>query len=170
MLGLELKGRTAVIVGKGRIGKETARLYRAVGLKILWITRIDTRASIDSKLKRAQVLSIHAPLRSDTYHWLNRERLRSLPRDSIVINTARGPIIDETALIDALRSRRIFAAGLDVFEKEPAIPPALRNLPNVVLLPHLGSATTQARAAMARLVISGVVGVLGGKRPWNTVL
>lgn len=169
LLGLELKGRRAVLVGKGRIGQETARLFQGIGLKVSWITRKDTEKTVRKKLAGAQVLSLHVPLTPETRHWLNAERLSCLPRDSIVLNTTRGPVVDEKALIECLRARRIFAAGLDVFENEPHIPPALRELPNVVLLPHLGSATEETRRAMARLAVSGVLGLLGGKRPWNEV-
>jgi glyoxylate reductase len=147
---------------------------RALGLKIHFITRKDSSAQIKKKLKIAQVLSIHTPLdlstgRWSTRHWLSERRIALLPRDTIVINTARGPIIDEKALIQALRKNRIFAAGLDVFEREPEIPKALRALPNVVLLPHVGSATRETREAMARLVVRGTLGVLSGKRVPNAV-
>lgn len=169
LLGLELRGRQAVLVGQGRIGRETARLFRGIGLKVDWITRQDSAASIQAKLSQAQVLSLHFSLNPSTSHWLDERKLGFLPRDAIVINTTRGPAIDEKALIRALQRRRIFAAGLDVYEREPDIPAALRKLPNVVLLPHLGSATRETREAMARLVISGVLGVLGGKHPWNAV-
>jgi glyoxylate reductase len=170
LLGLELKNRNAVLVGRGRIGKETAKLYRALGIRITWITRFDSTTRINQKLRKAQILSLHFPLTSKTHHWLDHKRLKLLPRDCIVINTSRGSTIDEKALIQALKTRKIFAAGLDVFEKEPEIPASLRKLPNVVLLPHIGSATLEARAAMARLVIKGVLGILGGKHPPNEVM
>jgi glyoxylate reductase len=169
LLGLELKGRTAVLVGQGRIGKETAKLFRGIGIRVEWITRQSSAAEINSLLKKAQILSIHTPLTSQTRHWLNARRISLLPRDAIVLNTTRGPTVDEKALIRALTNRRIFAAGLDVFEHEPQIPTALRRLSNVVLLPHLGSATEQAREAMARLAIFGALGILNGKHPWNEV-
>ena len=169
LLGLELKGRHAVIVGPGRIGSETARLFRALGLSAEFISRRDSVSGIRRKLARAQVLSIHTPLTPITRHWLNSERLELLPRDAIVINTSRGPVIDERALIRALKNHRIFAAGLDVYEQEPHIPLALRKLKNAVLLPHLGSATETARADMARLVMTGVLAILSGKRPSNQV-
>ncbi|MCM2278209.1 MAG: D-glycerate dehydrogenase [Oligoflexia bacterium] len=169
LLGQELQGRRAVLVGKGRIGRETGRLFRALGLKVEWITRKDTPGMVQKKLKRAQVLSLHIPLTSETLGWLDESRLALLPPEAIVLNTTRGPVVDESALVRVLKERKIFAAGLDVFEKEPEIPLALRRLPNVVLSPHLGSATAEAREAMARLVISGVLSILGGKRPWNEV-
>jgi lactate dehydrogenase-like 2-hydroxyacid dehydrogenase len=169
LLGLELRGRHAVILGPGQIGRETARLFRALGISTEFISRRDTERQIATKLRRAQILSIHAPLTPETRHWLGARRLALLPRDAIVLNTARGPLVDEKALIRALKNRRVFAAGLDVYEHEPEIPRALRRLPNVVLLPHLGSATRETREAMARLAVTGVAQVLGGKRPWNLV-
>jgi glyoxylate reductase len=169
LLGLELKDRKAVLVGQGRIGKETARMMRALGIQVSFITREDSSAQIQQKLRHAQILSLHTPLNDSTHHWLNEKRLALLPKDAIVINTTRGPVMDEKALIRALKRKEIFAAGLDVFEREPEIPKALRKLPNVVLLPHVGSATRETRAAMARLVIRGTLGILSGKRVPNTV-
>lgn len=169
LLGLELKGRHAVLVGKGRIGKETAKLFNGIGLHVSWVTRRDSQTMIESKLRKAQVLSLHFPLNADTKHWLNARRLSLLPRDAIVLNTTRGPVIDERALIRALHRRHIFAAGLDVYEHEPRIPAALRKLPNVVLLPHLGSATWEARRGMVRLALQGALGILSGKQPPNEV-
>lgn len=169
LLGLELRGRTAVIVGPGRIGTETARLFRGVGLKVRFIGPKTKPADQNRLLRQAQILSLNTPLTRETRHWLNARRLGLLPRDAIVINTSRGPVIDEQALIRVLKRRRIFAAGLDVFEREPEIPVALRRLPNAVLLPHVGSATREARTAMAQTVLEGVAGILNGKRPWNEV-
>jgi glyoxylate reductase len=169
LVGIELQGRTAVLVGRGRIGHETAKLFEGIGLRIEWITRSTTPAQIRTKLKRAQILSLHTPLTPETRHWLNKSRLALLPRDAIVLNTTRGPVVDEQALIQVLKARKIFAAGLDVYEQEPKIPAELRKLPNVVLLPHLGSATRTAREAMARLAIQGVLALLGGKIPHNEV-
>ena len=169
LLGQDLQGRRALIVGRGRIGREVARLMRAIGLKVRFITREHSPREVLLELARAQVLSLHLPLSNATHHWLNRNRLAALPAGAIVLNTARGPIVDEKALIQALRSRHLFAAGLDVFEHEPEIPASLRKLPQVVLLPHLGSATLETRTAMAHLVTTGVLGLLGGKRVPNEV-
>jgi glyoxylate reductase len=169
LLGLELKGRQAVIVGQGRIGSETARLFRGIGLRVAFIGRKTSKAQADRLLRKAQVLSMNTPLNPETRHWLNRRRLALLPKDSIVINTSRGPVIDERALALALKARKIFAAGLDVYEREPKIEPMLLKLPNVVLLPHLGSATRETRKAMAETVLTGVLRVLNGQRPWNEV-
>ena len=115
------------------------------------------------------MLSLHAPHTPQTEGWLSAARIALLPRDAIVINTARGPLVDEEALAAALRARQIFAAGLDVYANEPQIPLALSALDNVVLLPHLGSATERARLGMARSVASGVAAVLRGETPTNRV-
>jgi glyoxylate reductase len=169
LLGLELKGRRAVLVGRGRIGRETARLFEGIGLQVDWITRTTPASEIRRKLQKAQVISLHTPFTTDTRHWLNASRMALLPHDAIVINTTRGPVVDEKALLAVLRSRRIFAAGLDVYEREPEIPKALRKLSNVVLLPHLGSATVTAREGMAHLAITGLLALLSGKAPPNEV-
>lgn len=169
LLGIELKGRHAVIVGRGRIGSETERLFKGIGLTTEWITRQSPARDIKSKLGRAQVLSLHMPLTPKTHHWLDATKLALLPPDAIVINTARGPVIDEKALIHALKARSIYSAGLDVFEREPAIPATLRKLENVVLLPHLGSATHTAREGMALLAFRGLLALLKGQNPPNEV-
>ncbi len=170
LLGQELKGRHAVIVGAGRIGTETAKLFRAVGVSTEFIRRTDSPHEITRKLRRAQILSLHCPYTPETDHWLDARKLSQLPTDAIVLNTARGAIIDEQALIRALRARKIFGAGLDVFENEPRIPLSLRKLPNCVLLPHVGSATTAARTAMLNLVLTGTRDLLLGKKPRNQVI
>jgi glyoxylate reductase len=169
LLGLELKGRRAVLVGKGRIGSETAKLMVALGIKVEWITRKDKEPQIRAKLRRAQILSLHVPLSAETHHWLNKARLGLLPKDCIVLNTTRGPVVDERALVQALQKNRIFAAGFDVYEKEPSIPYELRKLNNVCLLPHLGSATEKTRRDMAKILVDGILSVLSGKHPRNEV-
>ncbi len=169
LLGLELKGRHAVIAGAGRIGKETGTLFEALGLTVEYLTRSSNPLQIRRALGRAQILSLHFPLTPKTHHWLDAKKLALLPRDAIVLNTTRGPTVDERALISALRKKQIFSAGLDVFEREPKIPSALRKLPNCVLLPHVGSATREARSAMARSAIHGLLGLLNGQRIPNEV-
>jgi glyoxylate reductase len=161
LLGLELQGRHAVLVGEGRIGTETGKILRNLGMSVEYIHSDENPEQLVIKLKRAQVLSFHCSLNPSTRHWLNAKRLALLPKDSIVLNTTRGPVVDEKALIRALKNRRIFGAGLDVYENEPKIPPALRALPNAILLPHVGSATETARKAMAQLVVNGVLRILG---------
>jgi glyoxylate reductase len=121
LLGHELFGRTAVLVGPGRIGKETAKILRGIGMKVVFISRADSASLVRSKLKSADVLSLHLPLNPSTQHWLDSRKLALLPSNCIVINTTRGAVVDEQALIRALQTRRIFSAGLDVFEFEPKI-------------------------------------------------
>jgi len=169
LLGLELAGRRALVVGPGRIGEQTARLFEAVGLIVERLGRAQDK-EIDEALRRADVLSLHIPLTDETRGWLSAARIAQLPRHAIVINTARGPIVDEAALAAALAERRLFAAGLDVYEREPAVHPRLRSLENVVLLPHLGSATRTAREGMARLCARGVQQLLNGEEPPNRVV
>jgi glyoxylate reductase len=160
LLGHELQGRHAVLLGQGRIGRETARLFRALGMSTEFVTRRDGARTISRKLRRAQVLSLHAPLTHQTQHWLSKARIGLLPKDAIVLNTARGALIDERALAQALRARKIFAAGLDVFEREPKIERALLKCKNAVLLPHLGSATERTREAMANALADGILQAL----------
>lgn len=170
LLGRELLGLKAVLVGRGRIGQATARLFEAVGLDVDFITRADDDGAVQKKLGAADVVSLHVPLTSSTRHWLNAERLSWLKPDAIVINTARGPVVDEQALIEVLERGALGGAGLDVFEEEPRIPARLRALDRVVLLPHLGSATRTARAGMARKAVGGVAAVLAGEPPDNRVV
>lgn len=169
LLGYELKGRHAVLLGEGRIGTEAGMILRALGLSVEFIHRDDSAEQVAIKLKRAQILSFHCPLNPSTRGWLSAKRIALLPRDSIVINTSRGPVIDEKALIQALKKRKIFGAGLDVYDKEPMIPSDLRKLPNTLLLPHVGSATEKARISMARLVVSGVLAILDPLRSGEVV-
>lgn len=158
LLGLELNGRTLGIVGMGRIGQATARRARGFGLAIRYHNRRRLPAeqeegaayhpTLESLLPHCHFLSLHAPGGDATHHLLNARTIELLPRGAVVVNTARGTLVDDEALITALRSGRLFAAGLDVFANEPAIHPGYRNLPNCFLLPHLGSATVETRNAM----------------------
>lgn len=169
LLGKELHGAQALIVGKGRIGSETGKIFRGLGLKVTYCTRKDREATVHSKLKKAEILSLHLPYNEKNHHWLSRQKLQLLPKGAIVINTSRGNIVDEKSLIDFLRSGRLFSAGLDVYENEPQIPANLRSLKNVVLLPHLGSATEKTRHEMASMAVESIAQVLNGQRPRNLV-
>ena len=178
MLGLDLHSRTIGIVGAGRIGTAVARRAIGFGMKILYCTRSAgapplpgmKRASLDRLLKGADVVSLHVPATQDTRHLIDRRALSRMKRGAILINTARGTCVDESALIEALRTGRIGGAGLDVFEREPHVPPALRRLENVVLTPHIASATRATRGAMARTAAGNVVDFfLGRPDPRNIV-
>jgi lactate dehydrogenase-like 2-hydroxyacid dehydrogenase len=163
----------------GRIGRELARLARGIGMKIHYrdVTRLPPSLEGDavfhdsdtSFLGCCDVLSLHAPGGEGTYHWLNAERLALLPRGAVVVNAARGTLVDDVALIAALRNGQVGFAGLDVFEGEPRLHPDYLALENVVLLPHLGSATVATRDAMGFLALDGIAAVLAGRRPQNLV-
>lgn len=173
-LGGDLAGATLGIFGMGRIGQAVARRARAFGMRIIFTNRSPvqaaieqelaaTRVSLDELLETSDVLSLHAPLTPDTRHILNADALRRMKSGSILINTARGPLVDESALAEALRAGHLAGAGLDVYEKEPIVNPGLLDLPNVVLLPHVGSATVQTRTRMAMLAARNVRAVLSGE-------
>jgi lactate dehydrogenase-like 2-hydroxyacid dehydrogenase len=156
-LGRALRGLTLGIVGYGRIGRAVAERAVAFGMRVQWIGRttkqvapsaIDAAASLEALLSSSDIVSLHAPATPDTHHLINQARIALMKRGSMLINTARGSLVDEAALAIALSSGQIAAAGLDVYEHEPQIHPALLALENVVLLPHLGSATLDTRTAM----------------------
>jgi glyoxylate reductase len=176
MLGTTLRGRTLGIVGLGRIGSEVARLARAHGLNVIYTNRsgpTDSElewVSFDELIARADVVSLHCPLTPDTYHLIGPAELRSMRRDAFLVNTTRGPVVDEEALADALRDGEIAGAGLDVFEREPEVSESLLDLENVLLVPHLGSATDETREAMGMLCVSALRAVLLEDRcPENAV-
>jgi lactate dehydrogenase-like 2-hydroxyacid dehydrogenase len=126
-------------------------------------------ASLDDLLARADVVTVHVPLTPDTHHLIDERRLALMKPTAVLVNTARGAVVDEVALAAALQEGTIFAAGLDVFEDEPSVHPALLAAPRTVLLPHIGSATVATRTAMGRLAAQSVVDVLAGRVPWNRV-
>ncbi len=176
MLGTTLRGRTLGIVGLGRIGSEVARLARAHGLNVIYTNRsgpTDSElewVSFDELIARADVVSLHCPLTPETYHLIGPAELRSMRRDAFLVNTTRGPVVDEEALVDALRDGEIAGAGLDVFEREPDVGESLLDLENVLLVPHLGSATDETREAMGMLCVSALRAVLLEDRcPENAV-
>jgi glyoxylate reductase len=126
-------------------------------------------AELDEMLQRADVVSLHVPLTDATRHLIDRRRLALMKPTAVLVNTARGPVVDEAALAEALHAGTIFAAGLDVFEREPAVHPDLLTAPGTVLLPHIGSASIQTRTAMARMAVAAVIDVLAGRTPSNVV-
>lgn len=180
MLGQDVYGKTLGIVGMGRIGRAVARRACGFGMKILYqdASRLMAReekklrakyASLQSLLKRSDFVSLHTPLMPETHHLISARELRLMKSTAILVNASRGPIVDEKALAAALRGGRIAAAGLDVFEREPLVEPALRKLENVVLLPHLGSASIETRVAMGLLAAKNCFAVLSGRKPRNLV-
>jgi glyoxylate reductase len=176
MLGAGLQGKTLGIVGLGQIGAATARRARAFGMGIAYAGRRRADAALESELgaamldldellATADVVSLHTPLSDVTRHLIDARRLALMKPTAHLVNTSRGPVVDEAALAAALRAGTIAGAGLDVFEREPEIDPGLRGLENVVLIPHLGSATIETRTAMGLLAAQNAVAVLAGKPP-----
>ncbi len=164
LLGSGLEGKTLGIVGPGRIGRTVARIGRGFGMRILRAGRGDPRG-LARLLKASDVVSLHVPLTPATRHLIGKRELGRMKPGAILVNTARGPVVDEKALVEALRSGRLGAAGLDVFEFEPRLVRGLVRLPNAVLLPHLGSATREARRAMAVRAAENLIAGLSGRRP-----
>jgi glyoxylate reductase len=176
MLGTGLQGKTLGIVGLGQIGASTARRARAFGMRIAYAGRRRADPGLESELgaemldldellAAADVVSVHTPLSDATRHLIDARRLALMKPTAHLVNTSRGPVVDEAALAAALRAGTIAGAGLDVFEREPEIHPGLRGLENVVLIPHLGSATIETRTAMGVLAAENAVAVLAGDDP-----
>lgn len=179
LLGAWVFGRTiGLIGGGGRIGKAVARRAQGFSMRTLyWTPRRKPEAEereagltyvpFDQLLAESDFVSVHAPLTADTRHLVGERELRLMKPTAFLVNTARGPIVDEKALVRALVERRIAGAGLDVFEHEPHVDPELLAMPNVVLTPHLGSAVTDLRETMAHVVVDNILAVLEGRRPPN---
>ena len=174
MLGQAVAGRTLGIVGMGSIGQAVARRARGFGMPVLYHNRRRVSAELEAELGARYVsldemweacdfVSLHAPLNPESHHLVDAAALARMKPTAVLVNTGRGPLVDEAALVEALRARRIAAAGLDVFEREPALAEGLAGLDNVVLTPHVGSATTTARATMVRLCCDNVAAVLAGR-------
>ena len=182
MTGRKLWGKRLGIVGMGRIGQALARRAKACGMQVHYHNRKPVPAMIadelgatywddlDQMLARMDLISLNCPATKDTYHLISAERLAKLQPHVILINTARGELIDEAALAEAVKTRRIAGAGLDVFEQEPLIHPGLLGHTNVVLLPHLGSATIEARQDMGDRVIGNIMTFQNGHRPPDRVI
>lgn len=173
-LSLDVHGATLGLVGYGRIGRAVARRAAGFGMTVLHHTRTDTgepgwTADLDALLTASDIVSLHVPLTDATRHLIDRERLARLKPAATLVNTTRGPVVDEEALADALHAGRLYSAGLDVYEREPIVHPRLLDAPRTVLLPHIGSATVGTRTAMARLAARGAAAVLSGDRPPNLV-
>lgn len=179
LLGVELKDKVFGILGAGRIGTAVAIRAYSFGCEIIYYSRSKNkdlekntgakRVSLNSLLKNSDFVSVHLPSTKSTFHLLNKEKLSLMKCNSVLINTARGEIIDEKELIKSLKRKKILAAGLDVFENELNINPGLLKLENTVLLPHIGSATEKARTDMAMIAAKNIVAVLSSKRPITPV-
>lgn len=180
MLGMGLQGRQLGIVGMGQIGIATARRAKAFGMTIAYTRRspledhviqeLDAKfMTMDELIETSDVLSLHCPYSPATHHLISENQLARMKSSAYLINTARGPIVNEAALVDALKSGEIAGAGLDVFENEPAVHPGLLELDNAVLIPHLGSATVETRAAMADIAATNALAILAGQAAPNLV-
>ncbi len=180
LLGMGLQDKTLGIVGLGAIGRAVARRARALGMRITYADAQRADAEVEAELEaafvgldellaKADVLCLHCPLTEETRHLIDAERLRQMKPTAFLVNTARGPIVDEAALAEALRERRIAGAALDVYEREPEVHPGLLELDNAVLLPHLGSATLETRTAMAVLAARNAIAASSGQPPLTPV-
>jgi len=178
-LGHDIYGATLGIVGAGRIGSAVARRAIGFGMRVLYADTQENveleerlgakRVELDELLRESDFVSLHVPLTEQTRHLIGNRELRLMKRTAYLINTSRGPVVDEAALVSALREGLIAGAGLDVYENEPAPAPGLTELPNVVCLPHLGSATEATRSKMATMAATNLVAGLRGERPPNLV-
>jgi glyoxylate reductase len=176
-LGTEVSGKTLGIVGMGRIGQAVARRAAGFNMPVCYYSRsplsaeaADSRwepVSLEALLERADFVSLHLPLTPETRHLIDAAALERMKPSAFLVNTARGPVVDEAALVAALRSEQIAGAALDVYEAEPALAPGLVELPNVVLLPHMGSATWETRTRMTALAAENLLAGLAGGTPPN---
>lgn len=181
LMGARLTGRTIGLIGFGRIGQAVARrAHHGFGMTVIYHSRTRADAaveaatgaspvSLDMLLETADIVSLHCPGGAATRHLIDAGRLARMRRDAVLINTARGDVVDQAALIDALARGTIAGAGLDVFDGEPAVPDALKAMDNVVLLPHLGSATLESRTAMGMRAVANLDAVLAGRPPRDRV-
>ncbi len=182
MMGRRLSGKRLGIIGMGRIGQAVARRAKAFGLQIHYHNRqkvsrlieeeLDATYwdSLDQMLSRMDIVSVNCPHTPATFHLLNARRLELMKPDAFIVNTARGEVIDEAALANALQSGKLAGAGLDVFEREPSVNPDLVGLPNVILLPHMGSATIEGRNEMGEKVMINIKAFADGHRPPDRVI
>lgn len=180
LLGGDLVGKTLGIIGAGRIGTAMAMRSRGWNMRVLYMTQQSRnavleemlgaqRVDLEMLLRQSDFISLHAPLSEKTRHLIGAKELSLMKRTAYLINTGRGAVIDEAALVHTLRNKQIAGAGLDVYEEEPKLKPGLAELDNVVLAPHLGSATNETRAKMAVIAAENIVAVLHNQRPNNCV-
>jgi glyoxylate reductase len=179
-LGLDLTGRTLLIVGAGRIGLGVAMRSMGWGMRVLYVSRgrhweyelaplAAERVSLEDGLRVADVVSVHTPLTPATRHMINASSLAIMKPSAILVNTARGPVVDEQALVDALKAGKLWGAGLDVYEREPVVHPELIAMENVVLTPHIGSAAHRYRRMMTEMVLANAAAILRGEEPPNRI-
>ena len=174
MLGLDVYGKTLGIIGMGRIGQAVAKRATGFAMRIIYYNDVSvsntlpfetTETDLQTLLKEADIITLHLPLTKETFHLIGKEEFALMKENAVLINTSRGAVIDEKELIKALSEKRIFSAGLDVYENEPDIPQELLALENVVLLPHIGSASIETRTKMALLAAENAIAVMKGRKP-----
>lgn len=179
LLGQDVTGKTLGVIGAGRIGKAFVRKSLGFDMKVLYHNRsrdMELEEKYNAKyvdketlLKEADFISLHVPLTNETKYMLGEKEFKLMKNTAIIINTARGPVIDEKALVKALKEREIWGAGLDVFENEPKVEEELKNLDNVVILPHIGSASNETRTKMGEMTVENIMRVLNGEAPLTPV-
>jgi glyoxylate reductase len=175
LLGTELKGKTIGIIGAGRIGTALAKRCSGFDMKIIYFSRRNNefieknlngkKVSLNKLLTSSDFISVHIPLNQETFHLIGKEQINLMKKSTVFINTARGEVVDEKELIKALKTKKIFSAGFDVYEGEPFVDKELFKLENVVLLPHIGSATFETRSKIAEIASKNVIAALSGKKP-----
>lgn len=180
LLGAEVSGQTLGIVGMGRIGQAVARRAMGFGMTVLYASRTSVpspdsmtpwrQVTLETLLRQSDFISLHVPLTPDTHHLIGKKAFSLMRPTAILLNTSRGPVVDEAALAAALKDGRLAGAGLDVYEEEPKIHPGLLDLPQVVTLPHLGSATLDTRVRMGMMCVENVLAVLEGRPAPNRVV
>lgn len=180
MLGMEVMGKVLGVLGLGRIGSRVAEIGKALGMSVIYYDikqnvefeqKVEAvfKSTPEELLKESDVVSVHVPLLDSTRHLINKERLKMMKPGAYLVNTSRGPVVDEAALVEALKNGTIKGAGLDVGETEPKWADGLVDLPNVVLTPHIASATIEARSAMGELAAKNIIAVLSGQPPLTLV-
>jgi len=181
LMGDEIKNNVLGIVGLGAIGSFVAQIaQKGFGMKVLYYDIIRNEkleaelnlthfSNLDDLIKQSDILSLHTPLNKNTYHLINKEKLNLMKPSAYLINTSRGPVIDEASLYEALKDSKIKGAALDVFENEPEVYPGLKDLKNVILTPHIAASSYEARVKMSEMAVSNVIAALEGRVPPNVV-
>jgi len=179
MLGQDITKKTLGIIGSGRIGTAMALKSKGFDMNVLYVnpehnsvleSEINAKKTdLSTLLMKSDIVTLHVPLTDETHHLIGEKELDLMKETAVLINTSRGPVIDENALLNALENKQIFGAGLDVYEHEPKIPKKLKQLDNVVILPHIGSATKETRSKMAEMAAENMLQGLNGKQPSNCV-